>query len=174
MMAGFAQALPVILEFEGGFTHDTGGDTYQGVTQRVYDDYRKGLNQPTRPVRQMAEDERDHIYHARYWMPAQCERLPWPLSLVHFDLAVNGGVERAIKTLQFAVRATPDGAWGPETTERVGKESHDLHSLMDALLFARTEFYYTLVLQKPSTYREYFHGWIGRVIKLRKKAIALW
>lgn len=173
-MAGFLNALPVTLGFEGGFTHDTGGDTYQGVTQAVYDAYREEQKQKHRPVREMEEAERDHIYFDRYWLAAKCEKLPWPLSMVQFDCAVNTGVKRAIQVLQQAIGADMDGVWGKQTEERLALERGDPHTLMDSMLFARLEFYHTLAFMHPTTYAKYLDGWLSRVIKLRKKAWELW
>lgn len=173
-MSGFLQALPVTLAFEGGYTVDTGGPTHQGVTQDTYDAYRRQHEQPLRPVKEMAEDERDHIYYAQYWLPAKCDKLPWPLAMVHFDHAVNAGVHQAIKTLQHAIDAKPDGWWGPETQERLGLEKHDLNALMEKMLWARLEHYAHLVLMHPKPYRKYLEGWMWRVIKLRRKALETW
>lgn len=173
-MAGFLQALPVVLGFEGGFTHDIGGDTYQGVTQKVYDVYRDKQNQPRRPVKEMAEDERDHLYFDGYWLAAKCEKLPWPLSLVHFDHAVNAGPVQAIRSLQLAVGADNDGVWGKETDDRLAPQRAEPHILMDSMLFARLEHYYVLAFMHPNDYGPYLKGWLGRVIKLRKKAWELW
>lgn len=172
-MSGFLQALPVTLEYEGAYTVDQGGPTYQGVTQNAYDAYRTKHGKPWRSVREMEEDERDHLYYEGYWVAAKCDRLPWPLSMVHFDHSVNAGPARAIKTLQTAVGAQADGVWGPETQERIGLESHDLPGLMDRMLWARVDHFCNLAYTHPK-YRDDFLGWIRRVVKLRKKAVELW
>jgi lysozyme family protein len=173
-MSGFLQALPVTLEFEGGFTHDTGGDTYQGVTQSVYDDWRRAAGQVKRPVKQMEEDERDAIYYKNYWVAAKCDKLPWPMSMLHFDCAVNTGVSRAVKILQAAVGAAPDGAWGADTQDRLGVALADEYALFNAMLWERQTFYYQLVTTHGETYKPYFVGWIRRVLKIGKKARDLW
>lgn len=173
-MSGFLRALPVVLEYEGGFTVDTGGPTYQGVTQDSYDAYRKRHGKPLRDVREMEGEERDHLYYDGYWVAAKCDKLPWPLSFVHFDHAVNAGVSQAIKTLQIAIEAKPDGVWGPKTQERLGLSSHNEHILMDAMLFARLAHYHHLALTHPKPYGKYLNGWLGRVLKLRKKALEMW
>ena len=43
-MSGFVQALPVVLRFEGGYAdhpNDPGGATNKGITQAVFDAYRR-------------------------------------------------------------------------------------------------------------------------------------
>lgn len=170
-MSGFFQALPFTLEQEGGFTHDTGGDTYQGITQQTYNEWRKDQALPSRPVKEMEDDERDAIYYG-YWVGAKCDKLPWPLSMVHFDCAVNTGVKRAIEILQDAVGAKSDGDWGPRTQERVGVALANDVSLFNEMLWARADFYYALG-QNP-TYKPYLVGWLRRVLRLRRKARELW
>lgn len=173
-MSGFLQALPVTLGFEGGYVVDQGGPTYQGVTQKAYDKYRTKHGHPKRDVREIAESERDHLYYEGYWIAARCDALPWPLSMVHFDHAVNAGPARAITSLQIAIDAEPDGRWGPETKKRLGLESHDLNGLMERMLWARVEHYHRLAFNHPTAYRDDLTGWLGRVIRLRKKALELW
>lgn len=169
-MSGFFQALPFTLEMEGGFTHDTGGDTMKGVTQAVYDAWRKDHGQPTRPVKQIEEDELHTIYYQRYWIAAQCDKLAWPLSMVHFDCAVNTGVKRAIEILQRAAGVAEDGVWGGKTQEAV-RFANEV-ALFNDLLWTRAEFYYSLAQNEK--YKPYLVGWLRRVIKLRKKARDLW
>ena len=173
-MSGFFQALPFTLEMEGGYTVDTGGPTYQGVTEAVYHDWRRSNNQGKRPVKLMDGEERDAIYHQRYWVAAKCDKLPWPHSMVHFDCAVNTGVSRATKVLQAAVGAKPDGAWGSLTQDAVGLALGNDVELFNAMLWERSAFYYTLVSTHGDTYKPYFVGWIRRVLKLRKKAREMW
>ena len=55
------------------------------------------------------------IYFKNYWLAASSDLLPEKLALVHFDWAVNAGCDRAIKTLQQVVNASPDGIVGPNT-----------------------------------------------------------
>lgn len=169
-MSGFYQALPFTLEMEGGFTRDTGGDTMRGVTQAVYDEWRTANKKPKRTVKEIEDDELHALYYQRYWIAAQCDKLSWPLSMVHFDCAVNTGVKRAVEILQEAVGVNDDGVWGAKTQEAV--RFADETALFNNLLWQRAEFYYSLA-QNPK-YRPYLVGWLRRVIKLRKKARDLW
>lgn len=169
-MSGFFQALPFTLEMEGGYTVDTGGPTMKGVTQATYDAWRTGNKVPTRPVKEIEEDELHAIYYQRYWIAAQCDKLSWPLSMLHFDCAVNTGVKRAIEIMQEALGVNDDGIWGAKTAEAV-RFANDV-ALFNDMLWQRAEFYYSLA-QNPK-YKPYLVGWLRRVIKLRKKARALW
>ena len=117
-MSNFLRALPIILQSEGGYVNhpaDPGGATNQGVTQRVYDAWRSNGGQQKRSVREITPEEVEAIYREQYWDQAKCDKMPWPLSLMHFDAAVNHGVTRANKLLQKALGVTADGVIGNVT-----------------------------------------------------------
>lgn len=87
----FWKALDILEKFEGGYADDPadpGGATLWGVTQSVYDQYRKSQGNPVQPVKDMSDEECTDIYWTFYWRP-NCLSLQWPLSLVHFDTVVN-------------------------------------------------------------------------------------
>ena len=171
-MSGFFQALPFTLEMEGGFTVDTGGPTMKGVTEAVYHKWLTDQGMPKKPVKQIDEDELNTIYYKNYWVAAKCDKLPWPLSMIHFDCAVNTGVKRAIEILQDAVGADSDGDWGPETQNKLGLALANDVILFNDMLWTRADFYYSLA-QNPK-YKPYLIGWLRRVLKLRRKARELW
>jgi lysozyme family protein len=92
------------LKYEGGYSNhprDPGGATFQGVTQRVYNTYRRNKHRPTQDVRAMATFERDEIYRHGYWDEVKGDALPSGVDLMLFDIAVNMGVGRAA---QFAAK----------------------------------------------------------------------
>ena len=105
----FLAALPFILRWEGGYVNhpaDPGGATNKGVTQAVYDTWRKAQGLAARDVRQLLDDELHAIYENGYWTPPRCHQLQNPLDLAQFDTAVNMGVGRAVRFLQTAVGTT--------------------------------------------------------------------
>jgi lysozyme family protein len=87
----------------------------KGVTQREYDAWRVAEGRPTQDVALIDADEVTKIYTDEYWRAGFCDQLPAKLNLVQFDTCVNMGTNRAIKILQQAVDATPDGVFGPLT-----------------------------------------------------------
>ena len=92
-------------QWEGGYVNhpsDPGGATNMGITQRTFDSWRRSSGLPVESVRNLSRVEANRIYEARYWGPAGCDALEWPLSLVHFDTAVNCGVSRARQFLKDA------------------------------------------------------------------------
>lgn len=163
-MTDFERALAVILKFEGGKVddpQDPGGRTAFGITQRVYDAWRitapRGL--PQRDVWLIEPAEYEDIYRRMYWLAAHCDGLPWPLSLIHFDEAVNAGVSRAMLLLQKAVGATPDGIWGPNTAAAaqaaggIGARNY---------LLERMVYYIHLDDTHPERIK-FFNSWLGRL-----------
>jgi lysozyme family protein len=112
---GFQASLPFVLRWEGGFVDhpkDPGGRTNKGVTQRVYDDWRRRQGLPQRDVKAIEEAEVQQIYESGYWIPPRCDLLGRQLDLVQFDTAVNMGPGRAVRLLQAAVGAGIDGDFG--------------------------------------------------------------
>lgn len=171
-MSGFMQALPVTLRFEGGWSNhesDPGGATMKGVTQAVYDAWRRESGLPNQPVRGITDDEVEAIYWSRYWTPAKCEALPWPASLCHFDAAVNHGIAGANKILQRAVGVAADGKIGPQTMGAVAALPTPV--LVGRMLWERMAYYERIMLGKPSL-RVFALGWLSRVNALRLRCRA--
>ena len=173
----FVQALPIVLEREGGFVDheaDRGGATNRGVTQAVYDTYRTGRSLETRSVREITDDEVEEVYLDRYWVPAQCDALPWPVSLLHFDASVNHGLGRkrrhprgsktgSVHLLQRAVGVDDDGAHGPITQAAIGAADPAL--LARDYLLVRLRYYHDIVAGKRSQ-RVFLLGWVARINEL--------
>ncbi len=165
-MSGFAQALPVILRFEGGYVNDPvdrGGATNKGVTQATFDRWLTSSGEATRPVKEITDDEVEAIYHRDYWLAAKCDALPWPVSLAHFDAAVNHGVGRACRLLQEALDVPADGIVGPKTLAAAA--AADPRSLVNRLLWVRLGFYHTI---SEGNQVKFLRGWLRRVLHLEE------
>lgn len=96
-------ALQLVLAHEGGYVNnpkDPGGVTNRGITQKVYDAYRKSKNLANRTVKLLEAGEIFEIYDRQYWDLAKCDDLPAGVDYCVFDYSVNSGVSRAIKDLQ--------------------------------------------------------------------------
>ncbi|WP_245464369.1 MULTISPECIES: glycosyl hydrolase 108 family protein [unclassified Mesorhizobium] len=101
-----------VLAHEGGYSNhpnDTGGVTMKGVTQRVYDAYRKSKGQSTRSVKAIQTAELNEIYDRQYWDAVKGDLLPAGVVYVLFDGAVNSGPGRSIMWLQQALRPAYTG-----------------------------------------------------------------
>lgn len=173
-MSGFVQALEFVLrdDIEGGYKNDPddpGGPTNRGITQAVYDAYRRAQGRPLRSVREIERHEIEEIYFRDYWLRGKCEALLWPLSLIHFDSCTNHGVVQANKLLQEVVGVQADGIIGPKTLAAVADRSHMRRELCEDLLWRRAAFYAALALRRPDS-RKFLPGWINRLVALRARA----
>ena len=165
----FLAALPFILRWEGGYVNhpaDPGGATNRGVTQAVYDTWRRGKGLDARDVRQLEDGELHAIYENGYWTPPRCDKLQNPLDLAQFDTAVNMGVGRAVRFLQTAVGTTADGQYGAGTQQCV--DNCDLDKALAAYCDTREAFYRDLIVRKPTS-AVFMKGWMNRLNALRKE-----
>jgi lysozyme family protein len=162
----FTSSLAVTLKYEGGFSNhpqDPGGATMKGVTQRVYDAWRRKHGLQPRSVRQLGQDELEAIYRRDYWDRCRCDDLPSGVDLAVFDFAVNSGPVRAIKTLQAVIGVAADGVVGPRTlaaSKRAGTG--------EAVCAARLAF-----VRRLRTFPTFGKGWTSRINDITKKVRAL-
>lgn len=159
-------ALALVLAHEGGFSNhpaDPGGATNRGITQRVYDAYRKSRGLAVRSVRYISDDEVADIYNKNYWQLIKGDRLPAGLDYAVFDFAVNSGVSRAVKFLQKGlgfVGDDVDGIIGLRTEARIDAAMRKNEELVisnycaDRLTFVRG----------LSTFNVFGKGWTRRII----------
>lgn len=97
-MSAFADALALVLRFEGGYVNDPddpGGATNKGITQKTYDAFRARDGKPKQAVQHISDDEVFRIYQRGYWVESGADGLPAKLGTVVFDTAVNMGVKYA-------------------------------------------------------------------------------
>lgn len=160
----FERALAKVLVHEGGYSNhpaDPGGATMRGVTQAVYDDYRRANGDRPRPVKQLMDEELRDIYKARYWDLVKGDSLPQGLSYVVFDGGVNSGVSRSVKWLQKALGVNQDGLVGPATLAAV-ERCTDIPALIDRICDIRLTF-----LKSLKTWKTFGNGWGRRVEGVR-------
>jgi lysozyme family protein len=164
---GFESALAFVLRWEGGYVDnkaDPGGATNKGVTQAVYDAWRRQSGIATQDVRLLGDAELRSIYQGGYWTPARCDGLKERLDLVEFDTSVNMGVHRAIRFLQSAVGCDVDGNFGPGTQRAV--DAADAGLTLAAYCDAREQYYRELV-KKNADLGAFLKGWLNRLNSLR-------
>jgi len=98
MRENYQACLAETLKWEGGYSNhprDPGGATMRGVTQAVYDRYRRDKGQAARHVKGITERELQEIYHNGYWKTIGGDVLPKGLDCSAFDLSVNSGPGKA-------------------------------------------------------------------------------
>jgi lysozyme family protein len=120
--SNFRPSLSLVLAHEGGFVHhpeDPGGATNQGITQRVYDAYRRYRGLKQQSVKHIPPTEVSDIYLKSYWKLIRGDSLPCGLDYAVFDFAVNSGVGRAVRYLQRLVGVDDDGAIGMITLDAI-------------------------------------------------------
>lgn len=165
-MAGsnYDGSLKLVLAHEGGFVNhpaDPGGPTNFGVTQRVYDAYRRNKGLDVRTVRQIDASEVSDIYRNQYW-GAPCDRLPSGVDYAIFDYSVNSGRSRAVADLQRVLnergaKLVIDGMCGEGTTDAANSDADQI-GLIEALCDRRMHF-----LKSLKTYGTFGKGWKRRV-----------
>ncbi|WJI52580.1 glycoside hydrolase family 108 protein [Mesorhizobium sp. C089B] len=162
------ESLAKVLAHEGGYSNnkkDPGGPTMKGVTQRVYDAYRKGKGQATRSVKSISTDELNEIYDRQYWDAVKGDLLPDGVDYVLFDGAVNSGPGRSIMFLQQALRpvytGNIDGVMGMGTITAL-KAINNNDALIDRICDARMNF-----LRHLGTFAVFGKGWSARVKEVR-------
>lgn len=105
----FDIAFERLIGHEGGYTPgkgDPGGETKFGISKRSY---------PGEDIPNLTLDRARAIYKTQFWGAAGCDAVPDALRFDLFDMAVNAGVRPAIRCLQTAAGAVPDGIIGPDT-----------------------------------------------------------
>jgi len=163
-------ALARVLAHEGGNVddpRDPGGRTSRGVTQRVYDAWRRGKGQPPRDVFLATMTEVRAIYLEQYWRRVRADELPAGLDYAIFDAAVNSGPVQAVKWLQRELGVRADGVVGQVTL--AATRSHPaIAALITAVCARRMAF-----LKQLRTWRRFGAGWTNRVADVERTALML-
>lgn len=165
MRENFAKALAQVLKYEGYYSDhpkDPGGATMRGVTQAVYDAWRKTAKQPTQSVRYISDLEIAAIYREQYWNKISGDDLPDGIDFAVFDFAVNSGVSRAARTLQGVVGTKQDGQIGPATLQATKTY------VAMAVTNKRLAF-----MQSLSIWSTFGKGWSARIADVKAQIIAL-
>lgn len=175
MRANYTACLAITAKWEGHISNhpnDPGGLTNRGVTQAVYDAFRKAHGHTTRTVTLLTEVEYQDIYRDNYWNAVKGDQLPMGLDGLTFDGGVNSGPSRGIKWLQRAVGTTVDGKIGPQTIAAANAAYSDGQiSAINACkraIAARTSFLHGL-----STFATFGRGWMNRVADWEVKSVLM-
>lgn len=169
MKHNFERALALTLKWEGGYVNhpkDPGGATMRGVTQKVYDRWRRKAGRPLRPVREIEDEELRAIYRLQYWDAIYGDRLPEGIDAAVFDFAVNSGPTRAVQELQRVLGLRTDGAMGAVTIEAAMEREQV--GLIEAYCDARLAF-----VRRLSTWSTFGKGWARRIADVRTACVAM-
>ena len=146
----FDVAFARLIDHEGGLVDhpsDPGGLTKYGISQRSY---------PREDIRGMTLERAKEIYKNDFWNKAGCDAVPSAVIFDLFDMAVNSGVSRAIKSLQRTVGVADDGVLGPVTLQAV-------QSMSPQRLVARFNGARLLFMASLSNWPAFSRGWATRI-----------
>ena len=172
-MTTFETCLASVLREEGGYSNnpnDRGGATDRGVTQRIYDAYRRSRGLDPRDVRLMTNDECAEIYKEGFWDKINGDALPPAIALVAFHAAVNSGPPNGTRLLQKIVGAAADGVIGPMTLKALQAyaSAHGLHTVVRQYQNGRRDFYRGL-----KAFETFGKGWLARTDRVETEALKL-
>ncbi len=141
----FEEALKFTLKSEGGRSNnrnDKGGATNLGITQNVYNAYRKESHLTPQDVNQITMNEAKKIYHDKYWVASGANKLSNKKEAIAlFDTAVLHGVSGASKLHD--------------------KSNGDLNKFLEL-----REQKYSQIVSRDATQGIFFKGWQNRVSNL--------
>lgn len=183
MTDAFLRAIAMLRDAEGGLVdnpRDPGGITHHGISLRfalgVGDLDRDGHpdldvdgdgDVDAADIRAMPWERASEIYRQHFWTLCRCDGLPWPISYMTLDEAVNQGRGPAIVDLQTALGVKADGRPGPITLAAAWRRANSLGELvrdyaaLRALRYART-----------ANLDAFGLGWYRRLFRVHAAALA--
>lgn len=169
MKPTYTTAMGHIRRDEGGYVNhprDPGGATNFGVTQAVYDAYRKRLGLAVRSVKLITEAEVEAIYRTQYADKVRHDDLPAGVDYATLDAAVNSGVSRGAKWLQAAIGVLADGQVGAQTVAKA--KSSDPVQTMKAICSRRMSF-----VRGLTNWATFGKGWSRRIAGVEANGVKL-
>ena len=166
-------ALPEVLQLEGGYSdnpNDSGGPTNRGITQAVYNEYRKSHNLQITSVKYITPSEVADIYKSNYWDVINGDLLPFPIDWVTFDAAVNMGPVTAEHFLDAALELPASAGVDAKViadAKAACTTQAGTHTLKEKELSLRIARYHEIA----DTYAHdqvFLQGWLNRVSELDK------
>lgn len=136
---------------------DAGGETKYGIAKN----YNPGVD-----IKNLTLQSAKKIYESKYWISSLAPKLPYPLSVIYFDAAINNGATPAAKFIQRALGVLDDGQIGPKTLAAIAA-CKDLKALCVKALEKRDDYFRAIVANKPSQ-AKYLRGWLNRTARVRK------
>ncbi len=172
-MTRYDRAFELVIGHEGGFQNDradrgnwTSGvigkgklrGTKFGITAMTY---------PNLDIRNLTREDVRPIYQRDFWAKCECDRWPDGIGYAVFDGAVNMGTGRAVRFLQQAAGAAPDGIIGPQTRRKV--DAADPVKLLREMMALRMSHYVSL----GTLYARFGRGWTRRAFDVTIAATAM-
>ena len=146
----FAAAFDRLIGHEKGYTEghgDPGGETNWGISKRSY---------PHLNIKALTREDARELYKRDFWDRIDGDHLHNGIAFQVFDIAVNSGIETAVRMLQRALGVADDGHFGPESRKAAGKISESDQIMR--LCAERLDF-----MRKLSNWPQAGRGWAGRI-----------
>jgi lysozyme family protein len=161
------EMLDTVIKHEGGYQDDAEdhGNFYKGqnlgtnygITPKALAAFR-GEDVTKDDMYTLTEEEARAVYRKEYVAPILRMNPPKEVVPHMVDMAINHGPRNAVKILQKAVGATPDGAYGPGTKKAIQAYKGDLST---GLVESRKGFYEGVIQNRPHM-EKYRNGWMNR------------
>lgn len=158
----FDRAFAALIGHEGAYTNnpkDRGNWTSGVIGKGSLKGTKYGISAmayPSFDIQNLSLVNAKKVYFDDFWQKCRCDELPEAVRFDVFDMAVNSGVSMAIKTLQKAAGALPDGIFGPKTMTQV-KQMNPL------ILDKRLSGMRLLYICDIGTFPTFGRGWVRRV-----------
>ncbi len=146
----FDEAFDRLIGHEGGYVNDPrdpGGETNWGISKRAY---------PTTTIKDLTREQARMIYRNDFWNRIRGDQLFDGVAFQVFDIAVNHGIETAVRMLQRAAGVADDGHWGPAS--QAAAEAMSESDQIMRLNAERLEF-----MTKLTTWPAFGRGWARRI-----------
>lgn len=169
----FEDVFDFTMKLEGGLVLHTNPteetETYAGIYRAAHPNWVGWvyIDEGETPPIHMVRD----FYKSEFW-----DRIRVDNELVKgmlFEYGVNAGIGKAMKIMQAAVGAKPDGVIGPKTEAMINKYSD--RALIDLFTLEKIDMYVGLVNANSRKYGIYLRGWMNRAMNSRewfKKKVA--
>ena len=148
-MMGFDTAFDRLIGNEGGYCFvegDPGGETNWGISKRSY---------PGLEIKSITREDARAIYRRDFWDRAHMDEYDQAIAFQVFDIAVNSGIETAVRMLQRAAGVADDGYIGPVTVAAVKAKS--VTDMLMLIIAERLDFW-----SKLTTWAQFGKGWARR------------
>lgn len=149
MRSNFHPAIANLREWEGfggNDPDDPGGETVFGIARTFHP------NIPWPPTWEQAKT----IYLTDYWIKGDCDSLPFPMDVIHFDSCVNPGIGASLRFLH-------------DTGEHKDSE----HRAVEYISLRMR--YYLAAIRKRPVSAKYLAGWMDRSLDiLERTVLTIW
>ncbi|QKE75111.1 hypothetical protein HPK19_21350 [Arthrobacter citreus] len=170
----FKSGLNIVKELEGNactkLGNDHGGLTKYGITQTVYDEYRKGQKLGGNSVCYISNKEVEDIIYNTYYVPTNGTKMSSKLAIVMLDTAVNFGKGTAYAIFQRALSIDKGTTnWGPLTNYSFNHlPTNQENDVALRMIYERMRSRYNIVAKDPGQ-GQFLKGWLARDQKLLTK-----